>query len=536
MISMREKHNPCISSRLGLVAALLILCAHGIRAQYTYEEVTHTNLWNSGRNINGIRTASLYSDFGKSVSYAKLSGQYTEGDYRQSYEASSFFREGIEAASIMRLERISLIGSFSFAQTDGKKQCGSMFIAPDYYPIDVIEFTPGKKRMQEYAFEGGLSADMGQHWKIGAGINFRSVNYSKRKDLRHTNYGLDLRLTPSVLYSIGDWNLGASYIYEKNSEYVKAEQVGSSATTYYAFLDKGLYYGTNQVWNGSGTHLAESGVDRLPVKETGNGAALQVGWKSFFAEAEYVRYAGEVGEKGYTWFKFPTDRVAARVGYTLHHSRSDHIFALSYTWSSQQNKEATMDKVSSGGITRPVIYGYNEIYRRKNMSVSALYDWYLGRKLHFSASAGFAADRRFSTLVYPSTDELRLNKVNLGVGVSVNAGRFELGLDLWAQVGFDADEGYDVTFAPEFTDNWAYRQSDYYQLWHDYEDSCSYSAKVDVKWFIGRRGKPKSFYLGAWGLDLRSDDYEYDKALLAPDAISLKKYRMTVGIEIGYRF
>lgn len=108
---------------------------------------------------------------------------------------------------------------------------------------------------------GGIAADAGTNWRIGGKIDFTSANYSKRKDLRHTNYRLDLKVAPGIMYHSDHYAIGFSYIFSKNSESVSAEEIGTAATPYYAFLDKGLMYGAYEAWSGSGIHLSESGIN-----------------------------------------------------------------------------------------------------------------------------------------------------------------------------------------------------------------------------------------------------------------------------------
>ena len=61
---------------------------------------------------------------------------------------------GAIAKSITHLKGYSLTGSFSFDHTSGKDMSGSMFIHPGFYPVDLLEFTPGRKDLQTLRFHG----------------------------------------------------------------------------------------------------------------------------------------------------------------------------------------------------------------------------------------------------------------------------------------------------------------------------------------------------------------------------------------------
>ncbi|MBR5862897.1 MAG: hypothetical protein IKZ08_06190, partial [Bacteroidales bacterium] len=257
-------------NRIRLISVLgLLFCGMAVSAQ-TYDRMLRNNFWNTSDNVTGIRQDSV------SRSYAELSGTYEDGGFRDTWQAPRGWSAGASSASIQHLEKMSLKGSFAFTQTEGYDMCGSMFIKPGFYPVDVLEFTPGRKTLQTYAFDGGISYDLASRWRIGAMISFESSNIAKRKDLRHSNWRLDMTVSPGFMYHDGDFAIGANYIFRKTSETVEAKQVGISETSYYAFLDKGLMYGVHNIWTGSGLHLDEDGVKGFPVKDFSNGAAVQV--------------------------------------------------------------------------------------------------------------------------------------------------------------------------------------------------------------------------------------------------------------------
>ena len=175
------------------ITGLWILClTSGVSAQ-TYDIIERRNSWNAGTNVTGIMMDSI------SASYAELYGKNNHGDFRNYYEAKEAWSAGAVAKSITHLKGYSLTGSFSFDHTSGKDMSGSMFIHPGFYPVDLLEFTPGRKDLQTYAFMGGIATDISPNWRLGGKIDFAASNYSKRKDLRQTNYRLNLILAPSVM-------------------------------------------------------------------------------------------------------------------------------------------------------------------------------------------------------------------------------------------------------------------------------------------------------------------------------------------------
>ena len=303
-----------------------------------------------------------------------------------------------------------------------------MFTQPGFYPVDVLEFTPGTKIRQTYDIGGGLAWKSAGRWTFGGTVAFEGINYAKRKDLRHTTYRQDLEIVPSVHYQGDKVQIGLSAIFQKNSEFITAEQVGQAkADPYMAFLDKGMRYGTMQVWDGSGTHLKEPGVDRFPVKQYAFGAALQASiGETLYADVEVLRSKGEVGEKGYTWFRFPGNSIEAKIIYTLHASDFTHIIRADGSFEYLENYETVLDKVTVGGVTTPAEYGSNRIFRHEG------YDAELSYKLlhHNGWMAGTSVELEgnwdFGTLMYPYYDDDRARHLHWKLMGMVPVGKFTI--------------------------------------------------------------------------------------------------------------
>lgn len=403
---------------LSLSAAMLFVSLAAFAQPF--EKAMRRNLWNDGSNANGIRQDSL------SISYAELYGGFKAGDYHDTYDYSKGWTAGARAASVQHLKNFSMSGSFGFEQTQGDGMCGSMFIHPGFYPIDVLEFTPGRKTLQTYSFSGGISVDVAPNWRVGGVIAFESANYAKRKDLRHTNYRLDFEVAPGIQYHCGDFALGLNYIYSKNSETVDAEQIGTGKESLFAFLDKGMMYGSYELWTGSGVHLSEAGVSGLPLAENIHGAAAQVSWKGFFAETVWRHRRGFSGEKQYIWYRFPGSDLAVTMGYALN---SRHFFRLSWKEFRQDNNETVIEKVTVGGVTNPVEHGSNLILQRASRSLKAEYDFYAPKfELREYLSFGWHDTR--NSPMYPYVFNRRISDLAYSLDVIGHAGKWDIGTGL----------------------------------------------------------------------------------------------------------
>lgn len=455
------------AKRLLCILALLSSAFGPLRAQNEPQErlVVYYDAFAQGRNICGESTDKISS--------AALYGGLEKGGFRPGHASSDIWKTGAEARTRGIFGKSYLSGSFSFEEMHGKDMRMSMFINPGYYPIDVMEFTPGDKTLQTYRFSGGIAHDIGKRWRLGGKVDFASQNYAKRKDIRHTNYALDLTVTPSILYQGSYSRFGLSAIFRKSSESIEAEQVGAAtADTYYAFFDKGMRYGTWQAWDGSGIHLAEAGVSRLPVREFSYGAAVQYAYvEGLYVDAEDLRTDGLVGERGYDWYRFPGHRLAANLNWE-HGSLFNGWGRLNLhaDWRGQRVEEAAWDKVTDGGITLPEVYGYNTVSRRRQTNLSADYRLLLIDQVVRTVTLGYSAtiwDEQASPQ-YPYTDRwhLWMSRLNANVVTGLPFGgigrRFILALGaryFWAndhERGLEAgDADIEPTAAPfRFNAEW----------------------------------------------------------------------------------
>ena len=461
----------------GLAASAQTAAERWSRAK-TYEQVLRDNLWNGSQNINGVRQDST------SRSYAGLFGKYEGGQMRDTWEAEQSWSAGAATASVQHLERMSLKGSFAFTQTEGYDMCGSMFIKPGFYPVDVMEFTPGRKTLQTYSFDGGITYDIAPSWRIGAVMDFESSNIAKRKDLRHSNWRLDMKVAPGVMFHSGDFAVGAVYLLQKTSETIEAAQVGISESSYYAFLDKGQMYGVYSIWSGNGLHLDEAGVKGFPVMDLSNGAAVQVQYKDFVAEAEYQHSSGSIGEKDFIWFRFPADSFKTRLVYRYTGSKATHYARLVLDWNGRVLDESVLEKVTSNGVTTVTTHGLNKIATEKGFALNPEYE-YINDKFEILAKARVGIDKDMASQIYPYIHTQSVTTYGANARVKAFTGP-------WT---FTAEAGYAGGSISE--DSWMadgqtgvqtapYRLQDWYDMQMEFKTASRLNAGLSVRYDIAR--------------------------------------------------
>ena len=308
---------------------------------------------------------------------AAVYGGYEAGGYHPAFAPESLWKAGAKAQGTHHGDFTSYTGSFSFEQIEGKGMFTSMFLEPGYFPVDVLEFTPGDKTRQTYKLNGGFATHFLDDMVFGIKADYTAANYAKRKDIRHTTYGMDFQVEPTFGIVDEDPENGQSasvaYIFRKRTETIDAEQVGAATDqSYYAFLDKGMRYGTYQVWDGDGIHLDEAGVGVFPVREFTHGIAEQIhtGEIGFAGGLKFLWKHGTVGEKGYDWFKYRGRSFSTWLEQTW---KGGHSLRLDFDLEQDQLKEAVLDKVSAGGITTPTIYTYNAVSDRSWATLDLTY-------------------------------------------------------------------------------------------------------------------------------------------------------------------
>jgi hypothetical protein len=494
--------------RLIYISILTLLCVAAASAQERYERVVRHNMWNMGGGTAGLRLDSL------STSYAEIYAVKENGKFVPTYGSADSWNFGAQMKSVYHLKKISFAGGFGYDYFLGNRMCGSMFTRPGYYPVDILEFTPGRKIRETYSFEGGMSVELGRGLMFGLLADVSAQSYSKRKDLRHKNNALDLRVMPSLTWRFADGAVGATYIFDKNSESVSAGEYGVSSENYYAFFDKGICYGNSELWTGSGIHLDEAGVSGFPVREFTNGAMLQAQWRGVYVDASYRRGSGRTGEKQTIWHEFGSDAVDAHIGVAL---RGRWFIRAGFGYFDQTNNENVMNTVTENGVTIMRKFGSNAIFSRRSYSAS-LEAEYAADRWEIVFGANYRTLDRLSTLVYPQYRTHSMDAARFFADARMVFGAFEVSLSASGAFG-GSDEGGGVVVE-------GINSGDYPVCLNDW-------LAAETEWFtasrvgcgVGLRYNIRKFYI-----DLRGD---YTRAF---GVRMLGSNRVNARLSAGYRF
>lgn len=494
-----------------ILLLLMLMWGAGGVAQERFDDLVRRNPWNGGMNAAGVRQDTV------SRSYAEVYLTKENGGWIDHSGSDDSWNAGATTESVRHFEKVSFFGRFAYDYFDGRNMCGSMFSRPGYYPVDILEFTPGRKVRETYAFTGGIAAKLGGRWTGGLRADFEAQNYAKRRDLRHKNTSLDFEIAPGVMYRAGRFAAGATYIFAKNSDKVEAEQIGKKGDSYYAFFDKGLYYGTQELWDGNNIHLAESGIDGFPLKETGHGASAQVQWGPLFVEGAWRTTRGETGEKNLTWHEFTGNRYSGRAVLSLHSASYGHFVRLDFAWQEQDMREMLVGKENINGVTVNKVYGSTPVFGRKNAEAGGEYE-IASERFHFRAGGSYTQTERRSTLMYPFTRGQKLHFAECFARGRRSFGRFELTAGLHCRWGGFSEQS--TTLADADTDGYPVQLTAYYDREAEYLTATRLGAELAVRCNI------KRFYIDLSGRYEHGFDIRY--------APGTERGAATIGV--GYNF
>ncbi len=502
---MNEKYSRSMNKACHILAFLL-LALHCMAQDY--ETFLDTQIFAGSENINWIRTPD--ADY----SYAELSTAYTDGSFRSPFNGRSLWSSTAKAKSLKQFQNFSIQGTFSFSSASANGACGSMSAISEYYPVDIYEFTPGKKSRQVYDLLGGLSLNVSENWLIGGKFTYQGQNYTKFKDLRHTTYHMSLQVSPSVLYRGDAWSAGGVYSFRRNTQSIVAEEIGINSGVYYAFLDKGLFYGVKDIWDNSSVHLKESGLDRFPIQENMHSLTVQSLYDNLFAEFGIQAGKGKIGEKQKIWYDYDRYACTAALAYRLTGEAVEHTFKLKYDYRFLKNYENILEDITQGGITTTYDYGSLPILSKSSSLAGLEYMFYdRNNGTIITADASITGERAESSTIYPYVYSSELLSANMGLSARFAVQKhLEITALLRAQKGFQNETSRSVSDTQASTS--AQRATDIYSemtLWKT-------SLKIPVH--VGFR-------------------YTFDKGLYAKYGFTFvghKNGQITNTLAIGYNF
>lgn len=408
---------------------ILVICTSTAVAQ-DYESLQIQNIWSQSANPSASRL------FESSAAYIESQTDLQSGKYFSPNDASYQWGAGARAKSIKNLDNFSMKGGFSFKNTQLYQTCGSISVYPGYFPVDIYEFTPGRKTLQHYNMHGGIAKDLSEELIIGGALYYDAINYSKRKDLRYTTYYMSMNADLGMLWHNDICKVGLSYSYARKTQTSTAEVLGVSSAVYYAFIDKGDAYGVNDLWDNSSVHLKDSGINGFPIKENAHSLGFQAGISNMlYADILLTYKTGQIGEKQKIWFDYSGYEAASSIVYHISTESVNHYIRLNYKLIRQDNKENILEDITQNGVTTTYNYGGTPIYSRELHVPSLKWNMISNSGLMVEAKLFAVAQRSLSSSIYPFVSSRELYTYGTYLKAHYDIGHFRLGAYIMGRKG-----------------------------------------------------------------------------------------------------
>lgn len=238
--------NRAISFAAGFLASITLL---GQNASFEYYLSTRPLLQSD--NAAALSTSTLKSISDVNASFRKDKGAFIGVDGSKD---SWMAKAGGESYTRIS-DRIVFYGRLSYSYFSGKEMGGSLLIDRDYYPFSFEESTSetlGGKKRELYGLAGAMSYSINKKWSLGVRMDYEAGNNVKIKDPRYRSEWMLLNLSAGMFCKTDNGlSLGASAIYKSTKEKVMTHVYGITGVPYYVLIDRGLFFGINELVEGS---------------------------------------------------------------------------------------------------------------------------------------------------------------------------------------------------------------------------------------------------------------------------------------------
>lgn len=402
--------------------AAFVLCTIfglGLNAQsgaghiYDYDFMLRNSAWLTSANAAGLCTNT--SD---RISVAELSFEKDNGGLIDNEGSPDSYGYGIYAEAYSKLsEKIAFFGQLGYSGFHGKNMGGSVFVDPDYNPVNFYESTGGYRGMvnrESYYAKGGISYSFTPEWSIGGKIDFTAGNSAKRKDPRYRSTLLDMDLSAGARFSIDLFEVGFNLLYRRTTETILGKLYADTSIKYYMLVDYGGYWGRYDLFEGNYGYVSLE--NQRPMFNNFYGGALQLVFGGdnvrMFNDLSYLYRKGYYGTKSETSVLF-----SRHEGHCFSYSgnlnikgrnHDIHIISLNADFETLKNFENSYRFNTKPGENTTVQYlGENQRLDRLMCDVALRYTGYSGiednlPKWEYGAELDFNMKDSYAT-IYPDS-------------------------------------------------------------------------------------------------------------------------------------
>ena len=174
--------------------------------------ILRQNLWLNSINAAGLGVNPI-CDYGNLM----FNGNYTNADYKTTYDPSNKLKYGMNAYGFKSLDKLYLKGGFSYYRTDESNVEWTMMMDPlRDNPFIIADSIGGDWKKDYYKLDMLLAtAPIFNFLRFGVGIDYNVSTGGRDNDPRPKSLIKDLSVRPSLIIDFNKKNnLGFSYLYE----------------------------------------------------------------------------------------------------------------------------------------------------------------------------------------------------------------------------------------------------------------------------------------------------------------------------------
>ena len=365
---------------------------------YSVDRLRQQNVWLGSDNAAALTTYN-FDDF----TQAEVAACTLSGKYRQAFDAQRDNSYSLTADSYKRLNKVVVYGHFLFDYDWKKEQSWSSMTFPGSTPLHIADVTPGDQLKESYGITGGIGVPLGKGWSVGGQFDFLYVANSKKKDVRNQNQYSRYAVSPSLMYQVGAFRIGASYRGGRETEGISWKLFGD-AKQHQLYYFEGLWFGKNEAYSSS--------IDNRRYETSHHTGSLQLGLVSsdiqflnqfsLGRDKQHVYLKVEKGERG---GEMENARYAYQGQLVIDRNSFSHIISGSVNHDFMKSYQNLQQQEMVNHIYQFVQYGRLNRYTSSDWNTNVSYDLYRNREglnssWHLGVEAGYLSQtERFR--VYP---------------------------------------------------------------------------------------------------------------------------------------
>lgn len=353
-------------------------------------------------------------------------GGVEDGRLKPAQAAQTLWKAGAEGKLFRSGKKSSWTGLVSLEQTMGKHYGASLFLEPEYFPMDFLDLSTGTSSRQTGRVELGYLGDLSDIWAAGFNASFKAMNASKKMESPFSSFGMEARFEPTLTFeSDDDACIVSTYHVQLRTERAKADQE--------FFFDRGMSYG------------ALESVTLFPVMELSHGFFESYHSPIFSLGFGISWKRGKAGEPDYSLFRFPGSTLKGYFERMLEGFEVDKTYRISY----QRQRDQLREILPEGDL--------HSLSDRAERTLTLQFGFLPHNGSLKSLAVEVEGNHWFAREMMYYYDSIKQFGGTAKLLSSLSFGKVDLDTDLSAGMGWWQDKGLtdeSEEGAPRLTENW----------------------------------------------------------------------------------